>query len=789
MRLARRLEKSGATALQATPATWRLLLESGWNGAGRARLFSAGEALPREVAERLLPLAREVWNFYGPTETTVFSTIHPVASGTATVPLGHPIANTRVYVVDPRFVPVPVGIAGELLIGGLGVARGYLGRPELTAERFVPDPFGAGPGDRLYRTGDLARRRADGNLEFLGRLDHQLKVRGFRIEPAEVEAALVRHPALRQAVVVAVPGLAGDARLMACLVAAGERMPPAAELRAFLARSLPESMIPTSYVSLQALPLTPNGKIDRKALSEGAAARGGGLERPAYVAPRTPEEEILARIWSDLLAVERVGIDDDFFDLGGHSLLVAQLVARVRETLAVEIPLGAVLESPTIGALARLLPGANGAAGVAAVTSEAEPDLAAEAVLAPEIRPAPDAVTAASAFNVAAPRSVFLTGASGFIGSFLLHELLVRTAADVHCLVRATDERTAAARLRRRLAEADLWEEGFASRIVPVVGDLAEPRFGLSAERFDALAATVEAIYHNGAWVNFLYPYSALKPANVLGTEEALRLAVQRSLKPLHYVSTTSVLEGGDTADAADAGPFHEDATGSGRGLKSGYAQSKWVAERLVENARSRGVPTSIYRLGRVTGHSLTAVSNGDDFLFLLMKSCLELGSAPDLDLLTDMTPVDFVARAIVHLSLRPESSGKNFHLVNPDLVPWSRLVDGMRSFGYSLHSLPAEAWYAALAEAATREGGELASILPLLGSAVAPNGGEGGNGRQGRVGPLRLDSSNSFAGLAGSAISCPAVDERLATAYLSYFIRTGQLTPPPGIPVGVEGE
>ena len=341
--LAAELTRSGAEVLQATPATWRMLLDAKWEGNGTLRALCGGEALPEELAAELLPRVGSLWNLYGPTETTIWSSVVKVRHGEP-VRVAPPLANTRFYVVDRSFQPVPVGIPGELWIGGDGLARGYLGRPELTAERFVPDPFG-GAGERAYRTGDLVRWRSDGRLEFLGRLDHQVKVRGFRIELGEVEAALDAQPGVERAVVMA-KGEVADKRLVAYVV--GEAQP--ARLREALHARLPEYMVPSVFVQLESLPLTPNGKVDRKALPEPEA-----VSVAEYVAPRTLAEELLAEIWGEVLKRDPIGAHDNFFDLGGHSLLAMRVVARVYHAAGVELPLRTVFEAPTLGGLARAL--------------------------------------------------------------------------------------------------------------------------------------------------------------------------------------------------------------------------------------------------------------------------------------------------------------------------------------------------------------------------------------------------------------------------------------------------
>jgi amino acid adenylation domain-containing protein len=350
--LARALADTRVSVFQATPATYRMLLESGWTGDPGLLLLCGAEAMSRDLADRLLPLGRGVWNFYGPTETTVWSTAWRVEAE-GPVSIGRPIAETRVYLLDRWLAPAPLGAVGELCIGGLGLARGYLRRPGLTAERFIPDPFSGTPGDRLYRTGDLARLRADGRLDCLGRADHQIKLRGFRIELGEIESALRGHPAITEAAVLLREDRAGDPRLTAYLGLAADAKPPSVhELRGALGERLPDYMVPAAYISLPALPRNANGKIDRKALAAIRPAEAPGAPR---LSPRTPVEELLAGLWSRVLELPEVSPHDDFFALGGHSLLATQLVLRMRDTFGVEIPLRALFQAPTLAAQAELI--------------------------------------------------------------------------------------------------------------------------------------------------------------------------------------------------------------------------------------------------------------------------------------------------------------------------------------------------------------------------------------------------------------------------------------------------
>jgi amino acid adenylation domain-containing protein len=375
-RLGLALVEHGTTMMQATPSTWRLLLEADGLARSTLRVLCGGETLPPDLARQLLDLRGGVWNLYGPTETTIWSTLYPVVSGDGPLPIGRPIANTQIYLLDSNLQPVPIGVPGELYIGGEGLARGYWRRPDLTAERFIPNPFvGTGQepgpvprppvreGTRLYRTGDLARYRPDGTLEYLGRMDSQVKLRGYRIEPGEIEARLLDHPAVQDCIVIAREDEPGEKRLVAYVIASSlSAVKPVSLpsiLRNYLKEKLPRYMVPAALVLLERWPLTTNGKVDRSALPMPEFLSSEREE--TFVAPRTAVEKVLAGIWEDVLGgvagglAEPVGIHDDFFELGGHSLLATQVVARIHETLQVALPLREIFEAPTVAEIAVLL--------------------------------------------------------------------------------------------------------------------------------------------------------------------------------------------------------------------------------------------------------------------------------------------------------------------------------------------------------------------------------------------------------------------------------------------------
>jgi thioester reductase-like protein len=419
-------------------------------------------------------------------------------------------------------------------------------------------------------------------------------------------------------------------------------------------------------------------------------------------------------------------------------------------------------------------------------------DLNAEVVLDPAICPQGSPVEYPTE-----PGRIFLTGATGFLGAFLLHELLQQTEAKVYCLVRGANMEEARRRVDRNLAAYVSGNDHHRSRVIPVVGDLSQPLLGLSPERFEILASQIDTIYHNGAAINWIYPYSRLKAANVLGTQEIVRLASHGTVKPLHVVSSLSVfpLVGNHQSKVVR----ERDSLDHGGVLYGGYTQSKWVAEKLATIARSRGLPVAIYRPGIITGHSRTGSWNTDDFMSRLIKSWIELGSAPDLDGATDMTPVDYVSSAIVRLSLSKQALGNVFHLVNPERIHLRELVAWIRSSGYPIEQLSYDQWRTELLSGAGRSKGKAVySLVPLFSATVTRRPVRGGDnhplepdGRntvdqignimaaQYAARAVKFDDQHTRNGLSGSSIVCPPIDGDVFARYFSYFVRTGFLHAP----------
>jgi amino acid adenylation domain-containing protein/thioester reductase-like protein len=528
------------------------------------------------------------------------------------------------------------------------------------------------------------------------------------------------------------------------------------ELRAHVGQRLPSHMIPSAIMWLDALPMTASGKIDRKALPAPAATRQTGTP---YRPPVTPLQAMLADVWADLLRVERVGIDDNFFELGGHSLLAVELASRLRGRLASDLSIRHLLGAPTVAGLAESLEnGPDAAAG-------ARP----AAFWQDEARLDPALEFTRTDRPLAAAKNIFLTGATGFVGAMLAAELLRRTSATLHCLVRAPDEAAAGRRLREALRSYGVSAPPGQGRIVAVAGDLGRPRLGLDPSTVERLASCLDAIVHNGADVNFLYPYEALKAVNVVGTLECLRLAAHGRPVAFHYVSTLSVFAPADADKdgrlTESAAPRHPEA------LPTGYGQSKWVAERLVLDAAARGLSTAIYRLDRIAGHSLTGVYQADDFLWRCIKTCIELGMAPDLDVALTLVPVDFVAQAIVHLAGRtPDDGPATYHLSNPGVMPWRRLIDCLRDYGYRLETVAFPRWHQALLTATTKGAVAAAELIPLLGTDQETYL------RLLHASRITVGMARAEEMLAAGGLACPPADEALIDKYVRSFIATGFL-------------
>ncbi|WP_051872340.1 non-ribosomal peptide synthetase [Streptomyces sclerotialus] len=729
---------------------------------GLVEVASVGEQLTvtpqiREFFTRH-PRAR-LLNMYGPSETHL-ATSHTLSRQPAdwpdAPPIGAGIPGLKLLCLDQRMNLVPEGVPGELYIGGDVISPGYHNRPEETEARYLPDPFDPSGRGRLYRTGDLVRVTRNREFEYLGRTDGQIKIRGYRIEPAEVESALTALPSVTASAVAPIAYGPGDTRLVGFVVT--EEPLDVATVRRGLGGRLPDYMLPSALVRLDRIPKTPSGKIDRKALPSLFVTDEPSSTRRE---PATEREREIARVWADVLKTGQVGADDDFFALGGHSILATALIYRLRQAYGVDVPMRTLFEDPTVSGMAaridRLLNGDDDAGPALSV-----PDLLSDAILPGHIGASATA-GAHDTIATSGPREVLLTGATGFLGGYLLRELLTATPCRVHCLVRATDEHAAWQRLRATATAYGFADTLTPDRVTAVPGDVSRTRFGLADDAYDALAAGVDTVYHAAARINFVAPYASVKPDNVGGVLNVLEFATRGVVKPVHHMSTLAVF-----SPAGHPGVITEDCVPEEhQALSIGYTQSKWVAERLALTAAERGLPVTVYRIGRIGADSATGACQAEDFLWRQIKSFIQLGRAPEpKNVTSELLPVDFVAKAVVALSRDHTATGGVRHLFHPDGVPFEVIHTAIRDSGYPLLDVAAGEWVRALEDAALTTGDNaLAAAVPLL-----------------REGALELgenvyDNAHTTALLQRAGLCYPEISAGYFRAMISYFQVTGELS------------
>ncbi len=686
------------------------------------RIITASEPLFYEIVNRWredLGQKTEIINSCGQTESTgtvfTFSVPRGHRDPRQPVPIGKAIPNTPVYILDPLEQPVPMGVPGELYIGGQSLAKGYLHLSKLTRKKFISNPFLKSPGKRLFKTGDRVRWLKDGNVEFIGRSDSQLKIRGFRVEPGEIESLLRRHPRVKEAILIG-QKLRDESITMVAFITE-QRLPPSkrtssslayqnpalsAGLKDYLRKNVPSYMIPSGFIFIENLPLTPTGKLDRKILKN--------LNTPEKKAesgevPLKTETEIqLADIWKRLLGKDRISAEGDFFELGGHSLIIPQLLNGIYEKFGIDFPLKTIFEAPTLRNFALEIENRlwqEDSSHLLAKSKTGQTPLKQEAELDPDIAPRGPTILTFP------PQNIFLTGPSGFLGSYLLANLLQLTHAKIHCLMRASDSAVGYQKLKNILINQKIWNPLFEGRIIVVTGDLSKKYFGIPTKQFEELGAIIDTIYHCGAQVSLLAPYSQLKSTNVFGTQETFRLAVQGRTKPVHHVSTLAVFEN-------KKGVLQEDSDiGDGEGLSLGYSQSKWVAEQLCFQAKRIKIPLTIYRLGRIVGDSRTGYFPPEDLLAQIFKTCIETAQAPSINFPLQMIPVDLAAKAITHLSLNGENLGRIFHVVDPHPLLFPEMISWVRDLGYPLQTVEGTAWLNRFLETSPET--PLAAYFPLL--------------------------------------------------------------------------
>lgn len=732
-----------------------------------------------------------VVNVYGPTEATVCTSLGACDAETWERPLiGQPLANTEYLILDESFKPVSTGTAGELYIGGIGLAKGYVDEPELTARKFV-----SLNGKRWYRTGDLVMQCEDGEYQFLGRVDRQFKLRGMLIEPEEIETRLRTHPDIAMAAVVKRelrPGFPGEKLVAFVLPKEKERLASRKEiepvvngtaecttldptaLRTHLLKHLPPWMVPQIFEFVDSMPMTLTGKIDLSLL------KIQPLSALPDTTPSTAHSEtqrILLEVWKQVLSVESVGIHDDFYALGGDSLNIieAVLAAHVRGlTLSPDL---FALRS-TISEQAEAIEQKHQGSADGAMQQHDQNCLTSD-FLRNEVkleREFVDAVshskTANSSGQSPRPKAVFLTGATGFLGSGLLYELLRQTDARFYCLVRANSEQSAMSRLRNALRiHGKTFSANDENRIETVLGDLTKPSLGIPAQDWTKLTTEIDTVFHSGATVNMVKDYYELKGANVDGTREIARFLIEGKEKHLHYASTLSVF----VATSNNTGvAFESNRLDGSFNVFGGYAQTKVAAELLLRELEQLGVPISFYRFGLLTGDSHTGVSSKDDFLNLFARGLSTLGCVPEADesLQVDITPVDYAIQAMARIATRADHN--TYHIANRHGLPLNVLVKALQNLGFTIRKMQANDFLNAVKErAAQLNSTESATCLALCRTLEDSNSfSEFRTMDLFQATDIRFDDANTVAVLVDSKIACPEPTMELIELYLKNALR-----------------
>ncbi|MFI9586409.1 amino acid adenylation domain-containing protein [Streptomyces sp. NPDC052236] len=727
-----------------------------------------GEAMDTGLARSVLAAGppRYLINGYGPTEGGIMVSAYQtrlLAPNAVSVPIGRPVAGSSCHVLRADRTPAPPGEAGELFLGGDGLALEYLGMPEETGQAFVHLTVD-GRRVRLYRSGDRARWNQDGMLEFQGRTDRQVKIRGFRVELDAVEAQLRSHPDVAEAA-VHLRGNDGIGKGIAAYVTHSDPARPAdpVRLRAYLATRLPTHSVPAPITVLRQFPLTANGKIDYVAL------RALTSSDTDDTAPQASGDDLAARMWNSVLGTT-VGPDTNFFDAGGNSLLAAQVVTRTLKGLglgprAFSATLQKLLAQPTLAHYRTVVDGLSDGGSADGDCLMVDHEQQARVELAPvAVRQSPPSPRNA--------RNILMTGATGFVGAFLLERLLHHSDAAVHCPVRAATVDEAADRVRENLRRHGLPLQDL-DRVNAFPADLAQPDLGMDPGTLNRLARRLDLILHNGARVNFLYPYHRLHDSNVTGTRTIIDIAAPRRI-PLHHVSTTAVLAGsgvGGITTVDETTPLSHPHL-----ISMGYAETKWVAERMLQHTTADGLPVTVYRPYEIAGHSKTGVWNTTSAICAVFGAMTELGLAPDIPLPLDLVPVDHVAETIVGTALRMPHLGGVLHLTNPRPAHLTDMARRMRAAGYPLNDVPYGHWVKAMLDHVDQHPqAPIAPFAPLFATRV--------NGSDISIKEMYFD--NVFPAIHRSRTdevvpdwqaNCPPVDDALLDHYITYLTSQGCL-------------
>jgi fengycin family lipopeptide synthetase D len=713
------------------------------------------------------PALAEAWgkkvnfmNVYGPTEATVCVTAWSSKREKkieSPLPIGRPLENVQIYILDKHLNMMPIGACGEIYIAEPGLARGYLNREDLTAEKFIDNPFV--PGTKMYKSGDLGRFREDGQIEFLGRADNQVKIRGYRIELGEIESTLMQHETVKECVVIASADPMGQKRLVGYVVSPTQI--DANALKAFLKETLADYMVPSYIIQIPAIPVTVNGKIDPKALP--APEDVIGTSEETYDAPENEAQRLIAEAWAEVLGLKQIGIHENFFSMGGHSLNILPSIVKLKKHFP-NLTIQDYYKYPTVAELERYL--SSQSAACHSASPKFESCRSKLTGLTKKCGPKRDM----QAGLMDGTKATFLTGATGYLGAHILHDLLHDTEAHVYCLVRPAKGITALERLQdtMRFYFGQEILEKMNRRVTVLIGDLEQEGLGLTEKETEMLYRC-DTIIHCGADVRYFGDTEHFLNVNVRSTTRLLDVARAREGVRFHYVSTLSIVgwhENDPREFVAVESEFDR-----GQKFDNVYAESKFVAEKLVREAMEEGLPVTIYRVGNLIGHSKTGRMQrnieGNAF-YQYVKATLLLGVTAQDDNYVDLTPVNYASKAIVNCVTRKETAGKTLHLCNPQQIKSETFIQLLQSFGYSILPVEASAYQQWLFQANTTE--EHQEALQCMMAQLSENDDHGTI--------IRLSCTETQKLFEGTDVVCPAPDRNLIYTILKYAIDIGYLKP-----------